>query len=81
MTPELNGRGLVVDYHTIWAFVRAEGLRYKNMMVAIERNRPYLPHRRTRWLRYYARHHYGIRARSKPLSGGFVHGGCFSSQS
>ena len=29
LVAELHGRGLVVDYHTVWAFVRAEGFRYK----------------------------------------------------
>ena len=29
LVAELGGRGLVVDYHTVWAFVRAEGFRYK----------------------------------------------------
>ncbi len=37
---ELAGRGLRVDYHSVWDFVHAEKLSFKKRVAAGERDRP-----------------------------------------
>lgn len=37
---ELAGRGLKVDYHSVWDFVHAEKLSFQKSVVAGERDRP-----------------------------------------
>ena len=50
LVAELAGRGLKVDYRTMWSFVRAEGLSFKKKSVLpAEQNRPDVARRRARW--------------------------------
>jgi hypothetical protein len=46
---ELAGRGLKVDYRSVWNFVHAEKLGFKKTVVASERDRPDVARRRARW--------------------------------
>ncbi|MGV4796854.1 IS630 family transposase [Rhizobium sp. F40D2] len=52
LVAELAERGLDVDYRSVWAFVRDEGLSYKKTLVASERERPDVAARRARWLKH-----------------------------
>src|SRR5438105_5064764 len=40
LVAELGGRGLKVDYRSVWEFVHAEKLSFKKSVVAGERDRP-----------------------------------------
>jgi len=46
---ELAGRGLRVDYHTMWNFVHADGLSFKKTALASEQDRPDVARKRKRW--------------------------------
>src|SRR5262249_1342885 len=52
---ELAGRGLKVDYHTVWDFVHAEGLSFKKTVLAGEQARQDIARRRAQWHRYQRR--------------------------
>ena len=49
LVAELAGRGLKVDYHSVWDFVHAEKLSFKKSVVAGERDRPDVARRRAQW--------------------------------
>src|SRR5438046_2584803 len=49
---ELAGRGLKVDYRSVWEFVHAEKLSFKKSVVAGERDRPDVARRRAQWTKY-----------------------------
>lgn len=51
LVAELAGRGLKVDYHSVWDFVHAEKLSIKKS-VAGERDRPEVARRRAQWTKY-----------------------------
>ena len=40
LVAELAGRGLRVDYRTVWTFIRREGLSFKKTVLASEQNHP-----------------------------------------
>jgi transposase len=46
LVAELAGRGLKVDYHSVWDFVHAEKLSFKKSGAAGERDRPEVARRR-----------------------------------
>lgn len=46
LVAELAGRGLKVDYRSVWNFVHAEKLSFKKTVVASERDRPDIARRR-----------------------------------
>jgi transposase len=50
LVAELAGRGLKVDYRAVWNFVHAEKL--SKTVVASERDRPDVAHRRAQWRKY-----------------------------
>ncbi|MBR1278924.1 IS630 family transposase [Bradyrhizobium sp. AUGA SZCCT0283] len=52
LVAELAGRGLKVDYHSVWDFVHAEKLSFKKSVVAGERDRPDVARRRVQWTKY-----------------------------
>jgi transposase len=52
LVAELAGRGLKVDYRSVWEFVHAEKLSFKKSVVAGERNRPDVARRRAQWSKY-----------------------------
>ncbi|UWU68010.1 IS630 family transposase [Bradyrhizobium sp. NC92] len=53
LVAELAGRGLKVDYHSVWDFVHAEKLSFKKKRVAAgERDRPEVARRRAQWAKY-----------------------------
>jgi transposase len=49
LVAELAGRGLEVDYHTVWNFVHAEKLSFKKTVHASEQDRPDVARRRAQW--------------------------------
>jgi hypothetical protein len=49
LVAELAGRGLKVDYHSMWDFVHGEKLSFKKSVVAGERDRPDVARRRAQW--------------------------------
>ncbi|KAB2872645.1 MAG: transposase [Pseudorhodoplanes sp.] len=49
---ELAGRGLKVDYRSVWEFVHAEKLSFKKSVGAGERDRPDVARRRAQWIGY-----------------------------
>ncbi|WP_354066536.1 IS630 family transposase [Bradyrhizobium sp. OAE829] len=56
LVAELAGRGLKVDYHSVWDFVHAEKLSFKKKRVAAdERDRPDVARRRLQWTKYQGR--------------------------
>ncbi|UWU93986.1 IS630 family transposase [Bradyrhizobium sp. CB1015] len=56
LVAELAGRGLKVDYHSVWDFVHAEKLSFKKKRVAAgERDRPDVARRRAQWAKYQSR--------------------------
>lgn len=55
LVAELAGRGLKVDYRSVWNFVQAEKLSFKKTVVASERDRPDVARRRRQWRRYQSR--------------------------
>ena len=55
LVTELAGRGLKVDYHSVWDFVHAEKLSFKKSVVAGERDRPDVARRRVQWTKYQGR--------------------------
>lgn len=54
LVAELAGRGLKVDYHSVWDFVHAEKLSFKKAWLA-ERDRPEVARRRAQWAKYQGR--------------------------
>ena len=52
LVAELAGRGLKVDYHSVWDFVHAEKLSFKKSVAAGERDRPDVARRRVQWTKY-----------------------------
>src|SRR5271166_225308 len=52
LVAELAGRGLEVDYRTVWAFVHREGLSFKKTVLASEQDRPDIARKRARWKAY-----------------------------
>lgn len=50
-----GGRGLKVDYHSVWDFVHAEKLSFKKSVAAGERDRPEVARRRAQWTKYQGR--------------------------
>src|SRR5258705_5465591 len=52
LVAELAERGLKVDYRPVWNFVHAEKLSFKKTLVASERDRPDVAHRRAAWRQY-----------------------------
>src|SRR6266511_1085846 len=52
LVAELGGRGLKVDYRSVWEFVHAEKLSFKKSVVAGERDRPDVARRRVQWTKY-----------------------------
>ena len=52
LVAELGGRGLKVDYRSVWEFVHAEKLSFKKSVMAGERDRPDAARRRAQWTRY-----------------------------
>ncbi|WP_445291806.1 IS630 family transposase [Bradyrhizobium sp. DOA9] len=52
LVAELAGRGLKVDYHSVWDFVHAEKLSFKKSVAAGERDRPDVARRRAQWAKY-----------------------------
>jgi transposase len=52
LVAELSGRGIKVDYRTVWAFVHREGLSFKKSVLPSEQNRPDIARRRARWRKY-----------------------------
>jgi transposase len=52
LVAELAERGLKVDYRAVWNFVHAERLSFKKTVVASERDRPDVAHRRAQWRKY-----------------------------
>ena len=52
LVAELAGRGLKVDYRSVWEFVHAEELSLKKSVVAGERDRPDVARRRAQWTKY-----------------------------
>src|SRR5258708_20394443 len=52
LVAELAERGLKVDYRAVWNFVHAEKLSFKKTVVASERDRPDVAHRRAQWRKY-----------------------------
>ncbi|MCK1665736.1 IS630 family transposase, partial [Bradyrhizobium sp. 153] len=55
LVAELAGRGLKVDYHSVWDFVHAEKLSFKKSVAAGERDRPEVARRRAQWTKYQGR--------------------------
>lgn len=49
LVAELAGRGLRVDYRTVWTFIRREGLSFKKTVLASEQNHPGVARKRGRW--------------------------------
>ena len=52
LVAELAGRGLKVDYRSVWEFVHTEELSFKKSVVAGERDRPDVARRRAQWTKY-----------------------------
>jgi transposase len=52
LVAELAGHGLKVDYRTVWAFVRGEGLGFKKTVLPSEQDRPDIARKRARWKAY-----------------------------
>jgi transposase len=52
LVAELAGRGLKVDYRSVWDFVHAEKLSFKKSVAAGERDRPEVARRRAQWTKY-----------------------------
>ena len=52
LVAELAGRGLKVDYHSVWNFVHAEKQSYKKTVLASEQDRPDVARRREQWCKY-----------------------------
>ncbi|WP_076611189.1 IS630-like element ISGdi6 family transposase [Gluconacetobacter diazotrophicus] len=52
LVAELAGRGLRVDYRSVWVFVHDEGLSFKKTLVAAEQDRPDVARHRARWQKY-----------------------------
>jgi hypothetical protein len=52
LVAELAGRGLKVDYRSVWEFVHAEKLSFKKSVVAGARDRPDVTRRRAQWTKY-----------------------------
>ena len=52
LVAELGGRGLKLDYRSVWEFVHAEKLSFKKSVVAGERDRPDVARRRVQWTKY-----------------------------
>ena len=52
LVAELAGRGLKVDYHSVWELVHAEKLSFKKSVVAGERDRHEVARRRAQWTKY-----------------------------
>jgi transposase len=52
LVAELAGRGLKVDYRSVWEFVHAEKLSFKKTVVAGERDRLDVARRRAQWEKY-----------------------------
>ena len=52
LVAELAGRGLKVDYRSVWEFVHTEKLSFKKSVVAGERDRPDVARRRAQWTKY-----------------------------
>jgi transposase len=52
LVAELAGRGLRVDYRSVWEFVHAEKLSFKKSVAAGERDRPDVARRRAQWTKY-----------------------------
>jgi transposase len=52
LVAELGGRGLKVDYRSVWEFVHAEKLSFKKSVVAGERDRSDVARRRVQWTKY-----------------------------
>lgn len=48
LVAELAGRGLQVDYRTVWKFVHREQLSFKKTVVASEQDRPDVVRKRSR---------------------------------
>src|SRR3982751_3267535 len=55
LVAELAGRGLKVDYRSVWDFVHAEKFSFKKSVVAGERDRPDVARRRAQWTKYQGR--------------------------
>ncbi|EHR00834.1 transposase [Bradyrhizobium sp. WSM471] len=55
LVAELAGRGLKVDYHSVWDFVHAEKFSFKKSLVAGERDRPDVARRPAQWAKYQGR--------------------------
>lgn len=55
LVAELAGRGLKVDYHSVWDFVHAAKLSFKKSVAAGERDRPAVARRRAQWTKYQGR--------------------------
>ncbi|WP_456745091.1 IS630 family transposase [Bradyrhizobium sp. USDA 4354] len=55
LVAELAGRGLKVDYHSVWDFVHAEKLSFKKSVAAGERDRAEVARRRAQWAKYQGR--------------------------
>jgi transposase len=51
LVQELAERGLTVDYHTVWDFVREAQLQ-KKTLIAAEQDRPDVARRRAQWSKY-----------------------------
>jgi transposase len=51
---ELAARGVSVSHNAVWLFLRREGLRFKKTLLALERARSDIAHRRRRWLSWQA---------------------------
>jgi transposase len=49
LVAELAGRGLRVDYRTVWTFIRRDGLSFKKTVLASEQDRPDVARKRGRW--------------------------------
>ncbi|MGH8534072.1 MAG: IS630 family transposase [Gammaproteobacteria bacterium] len=52
LVAELAGRGLKVDYRTVWTFVRDEGLSFKKSVLPSEQDRADIARKRARWKAY-----------------------------
>jgi len=52
---ELAGRGMTVDYRTVWSFVHDEGLSFKKSVLPAEQLRPAIARRREQWKKYQGR--------------------------
>jgi transposase len=55
LVAEFAERGLKVDYRSVWNFLHAEKLSFKKNLVASERDRPDIAHKRAQWKKYQGR--------------------------